>query len=372
MLSNLPDITFVDADASRVEKQVVTTYEAIAEKGLSPGDPVRLFLESLAYLLAQQRYIINRSAKQNLLAYAEGEYLDHLGALTDTERLPAQPAQTTMQFSIGEPMDSAVLIPKGTRVTPGDQLYFATDEAVEIPAGETSVTVSATCQTAGATGNGYISGQVNKQVDVVEHVNSVSNTTTTLGGTDQESDDSLRERIRLAPEQYSSAGPNYGYRYFALKAHPDIIDVSVLSPEPGQIEIYALMEGGKLPSQETLDTIKAEASAVDRRPLSDTVSVSAPEQVEYSLELTYYISTADSTRAAAIRDAVQAAVDEFALWQRSAIGRDINPSELIRRVQSAGAKRVEVVSPASCQALDGTQVAAETSISLTYGGLEDA
>lgn len=52
---DLPDISFVETDASRVERDVITTYEAITEKSLYPGDPVRLFLESLAYLIAQQR-----------------------------------------------------------------------------------------------------------------------------------------------------------------------------------------------------------------------------------------------------------------------------------------------------------------------------
>lgn len=370
MLANLPEIQFVDTDASKVERDVITTYESISGKKLYPGDPVRLFLEGLAYLIAQQRFVIDYSAKQNLLAYAEDEYLDHLGILTDTERLPARAAQTTMRFSIGEARESAVLIPKGTRVTPGDQLYFATDEAAEIPAGDTSVTVSATCRQAGAAGNGYISGQIDKMVDPVEHVTTVANTTLSLGGADQESDDNLRQRIQLAPEKYSSAGPDLGYRYWALEAHQDILDVSVLSPSPGVVEVYILMQGGAPPSSEILDAVYAEISAEKRRPLSDQVGAHAPQQVNYDLDLTYFISTADSTRAASIQDAVQKAVGSYVLWQKSELGRDINPSELIRRVQEAGAKRAEVAAP-SFTALDLSQVAAENEVDINFGGLED-
>lgn len=371
MAVDLPEISFCDTDASEVESSVITTYEAIAEKTLHPGDPVRLFLEALAYLIALQRFVIDHAAKQNLLAYAQGDYLDHLGILTDTQRLPAQAAKTTIKISIAEPLEFAVLIPQGTRVTPGDQTYFATTEAVEIPSGDTSVTVTAECTTAGADGNGYLAGQINRLVDPVSHVTSVENTTTSLGGTDKESDDNLRERIRLAPEKYSSAGPVLSYEYWARETHQDIIDVSVLSPSPGEVAVYVLMKGGELPSQEILDSVEAEVSAEKRRPLSDQVSVSAPERVSYDIDLTYYVSTADSTRAASIKDAVQQAVDDYRSWQKASIGRDINPSELIRRVQQAGAKRADVASP-TFAALDKTQVAAEASVSVTYGGLEDA
>jgi len=371
MLNNLDEINFVDTDASKVEGEVITTYEQISGKSLAPGDPVRLFLEGLAYIIAQQRFVIDYSAKQNLLAYSEGDFLDYLGELTDTVRLPAEAAKTTLQYSLSEPLDTTVLIPKGSRVTPGEQLYFATVEAVEIPAGETSVTVTAECQTTGTVGNGYVAGQIDKMVDVIEHVTAVVNTSTSLGGADRESDESLRGRIRLAPEKYSSAGPDLNYRYWSLEANPDIIDASVLSPEPGKVTVYVLMQDESLPSQETLDAVDAEVNSEKRRPLSDHVTVFAPAQVSYDLSITYFISTADSTLAGSIQEQVQKVVDEYAKWQRSAIGRDINPSELIRKVQQAGAKRVEVASP-DFQALDASQVAQDASINITYGGLEDA
>ncbi|MFW5988625.1 MAG: baseplate assembly protein [Desulfosudaceae bacterium] len=368
---DLPEIEFVETDASGVESSVITAYEAIAEKKLRPGDPVRLFLESLAYLIAQQRSLIDYAAKQNLLAYAGGDYLDHLGMLTDTQRLEAKPAKVEMEFEISESRDSAVLIPEGTRVTPGGQLYFATVEAVEISAGDTSVTVTAECTETGTDGNGYVPGQIDRIVDPVSHVTAVRNTDTSLGGTDKESDDNFRERIRLAPEKYSSAGARLGYKYWAMEAHQDILDVSVLSPEPGEVEIYVLMKDGELPDQEVLDDVDEQVNEDRRRPLSDSVNVQAPEQAEYDLDITYYISTEDATRAKSIQSAVEDAVSEYRKWQRERIGRDINPSELIRRVQQAGAKRVEVDAP-DYAALDETQVAAEKDVNVTYGGLEDA
>ncbi|MNP79071.1 hypothetical protein D3C76_1768200 [compost metagenome] len=60
----------------------------------------------------------------------------------------------------------------------------------------------------------------------------------------------------------------------------------------------------------------------------------------------------------------------YQLWQRSKLGRDINPSELIARVMAAGALRVNVTAPVYT-ALTATQVAQQGATTLTYGGLVD-
>ena len=138
---NLLEIAFCETDASKVEQEVMEIYEQSTGRKLYPGNPERLFCEAMAFVIGLQRVIIDDSAKQNLLAYARGDFLDHLGALTDTARLEATAARTTIRFSIDETQTFAVTIPEGTRITPDDELYFATLESVDIPAGETHVDV---------------------------------------------------------------------------------------------------------------------------------------------------------------------------------------------------------------------------------------
>lgn len=69
--------------------------------------------------------------------------------------------------------------------------------------------------------------------------------------------------------------------------------------------------------------------------------------------------------------AAPAAVDNYVLWQKSKLGRDINPSELIVRVMAAGAKRVAVTAPVFKVTTD-TQVAICSTKTVTLGGIEDA
>lgn len=369
-LDNLADIVFVDADADEVESYVIGRYEAITGRTLAKGDPVRLFLLTIAALIVLLLNKINETGKQNLLRYATGDNLDHLGALVGVERIPAKAAVTTMRVKLSAQLQTATIIPAGTRFTAGDNVFFALDAPLVIEAGITSGDGSATCLAKGELGNGYIAGQLKTLVDPVPYVDSVANITTSEGGAEVQDDDSYREDIRLAPEHFSTAGPDGAYVYYAKRASSKISDVTVWSPEAGKVEVRPLLAGGELPGEEMLQQVKATLNDKTVRPLTDNISVLAPEQVSYSINLTYYIASDNKAQATAIQNVVNAAVDDYVLWQKSRLGRDINPSELIVRVMAAGAKRVAVTAPAFTATTD-TQVAVCSTKTVTLGGIED-
>lgn len=370
-LKSLPEIVFVDADASKIESYILSEYEKITDRNLAKGDPVRLFLLTIAAVIVLLLNKINETGKQNLLRYATGSNLDHLGALIGVERTAAKAASTTIQVTLSTKLGAAALMPAGTRFTAGDNVFFALDAPLLISAGQLSAVGSATCLETGTKGNGYVAGQLKTLVDPMPYVASVTNLTTSEGGAEIQDDDSYREDIHGAPEQFSVAGPDGAYIYHAKRTSAQITDVAVWSPSAGIVEIRPLMEGGVIPGSELLNQVEKTLNDKRIRPLTDKVVVLAPEKVNYSVSLTYYIDKTDETQANAIRTAVNDAVTAYALWQRSKLGRDINPSELIARVMEAGVKRVEVASP-SFMVLQKTQVAQETDIIVTLGGIEDA
>lgn len=369
-LKSLPPVEFAAKDTSQIETDIIVTYEAISGRTLAPGDPVRLFLQSVAQIISHQRVLIDYSAKQNLLAYAEGSSLDHIGALLETERLSAQAATTTARFILSAPQPQVESIPAGTRVAPGGQLFFVTTQTVNIPAGTTQIDVIVKCSTVGTVGNGWAPGQINKLVDPLPWIQKVENITASSGGSDTESDDKYLERIQQAPEKFSTAGPDGAYQYWARAAHQDITDVSVTSPSPGVVEIRPLLKDGQIPGAEILQAVVAKCNDKSIRPLTDQVNVLAPTEAPYNIDLTYWISTVNSTITSAIQEAVNTSIDEYKAWQRARLGRDINPSELIARVMKAGARRVSVTSP-TYTPITLSQVAHSGTVTVTYGGLEN-
>ena len=195
------------------------------------------------------------------------------------------------------------------------------------------------------------------------------NTSTSAGGTDTEKDDAYRERIRIAPESFSVAGPTGAYIYWAKTASSLITDVAVLSPQPGEVEIYPLLEGGELPSQTILNDVNAVCNNESIRPLTDQVSVISPTANSFDIEAEYYIEAEDSGASAEIQATVAKAVSDYVLWQKSKLGRDINPSELIRRIVDAGAKRVDVTSPVFTT-VSASEVAIADTVTVTFGGAD--
>ena len=374
LFPGLEDILFAEKSADETEQEVITFYETHSGRTLAKGDPIRLFLETLILIIIHQRSLIDYAAKQNLLAYAEGDYLDHIGALLEVMRLEASHAMTTLKFTLSEAQSTVVIIPKGIRVSPGGgNILFETLQAVEVPIGSTEATVTAQCTAAGTAGNGFVAGQIRRIVDPFPLELSVTNTTASYGGTDKENDENYRERIHIAPESFSVAGPKGAYDFYARSAHNDIADVAVVGPpdiEPGYVKIYPLMTGGNLPSDEILSAVLETCNADDIRPLTDCVSVHAPEIVNYSLNVTYYIDRAKATQSSELQAAIEASVHDWVTWQRSKLGRDINPSELNHRMIAAGAKRTEITSPAFT-VLKAWELAVSESTAITFGGLED-
>lgn len=370
MINNLPQVNFAEKSTSEIQTAVITTYETISGRKLYPGDPIRLFLEAVSLIIVQQRVLIDFSAKQNLLAYASGDFLAHLGVLVGIYRLPTAKAQTSLKFILSAAQNSVVTIPAGTRATIDGRMSFATKFAAQIPAGVTSIELAAECSQEGTVGNGFIPGQINIIVDPLPCLKSVVNVTTTQGGADIETDEAYRERIRIAPEAYSSAGPEGAYMAQVKKASALIQDVSVRSPDPGEVEVCVLLKNGELPGRDILELIAAACNSKSVRPLTDHVSVIAPTIVNYDIELVYYIATAEQANVLSIQQSVNNAVEEFVLWQKSKLGRDINPSNLTAKIMRAGAKRIILNKPDYVSLIQNNIAIAEN-IKLVFGGVED-
>ncbi|MGG3504748.1 baseplate J/gp47 family protein [Paenibacillus lautus] len=371
-LVELPDIKFVEDDVNKVFEELVTVFQGMTGRVLNRADPEMFVLRAFAQLFVQQRVLINQVAKGELLRYAKGVILDYLGD-PETPRLQAEPALTTERFTLSIPLVTPQIIPAGTRVAPEGaegSILFATKNAVTIPAGVTSIDVLVECTVPGVNGNGFLPGQINTLIDPLPFVASVTNLTTTTGGADTEDDDSYRERIRMAPESFSTAGPEQGYIYWAKTASSAIVDVAAVKEAPGEVTIVPLLEGGVMPTQPVLDAVTEKVNARRIRPLTDKVTVQAPEAVPYNIELTYYISRDRAAESVVIQDAVKEAVASYVLWQKSKLGRHINQSELIGRIMNAGALRVNVVSPVYTEITD-LQVAQDVALIATFGGLAD-
>lgn len=379
------NLQFVETDTEKIKQEVITTVEQQTGYTLAPADPRRIFLETLAYYIGLIEKQQDTTGKMNLLFFSKEDYLEHLAALLDVERLPASFAGAKVKATLSTPLNYSVTIPAGIRITAGNEIYFSITSPIVIEQGTTEAHGTVKCTVAGTIGNGYVEGQINKIVDNLPFLVNIQNTETTTGGEDAEDDEALRERTRQAPESFSTAGPDGSYAFWTKTASPAIVDVAVYSPTPGVVHIRPLLEGGELPNGQLIEEIEKILNEKNRRPLTDKVEVIEPEQVEYNINVKYYINSNDAEQENTLKAAVEKSIrEDYVLWQKSALGRDIDPNQLVYFMRGAGAGRIEVTEPVYTEIIKDTsisaatthkgdakaQVAKESQITINYGGVK--
>lgn len=371
-MTNINEINFVDTDAEKIKRELIEEYEKLTNRTLYPADPMRLFILWFADVLAQMLVLVNDSAKQNLLRFARGENLDALSELfKDAHRLAPSSATTMLRYTLSAPQIGHIIIPAGSRVMTEGDLIFKTASTLSIPPGELSGEVMAECVQAGVIGNDYLPGQITTMVDLIKFVDQATNITKSEGGAEQETDEAFYERIRSNTASYSTAGSMGAYEYFAKTSSPIVSDARATSKVPGKVDVKILLQDGELPSADMIEQTRLALSADKIRPLTDDVTVAAPDTVGYEIDLTYYIAQSSESLASQIIKDAEDAVQEYIRWQGKVMGRDINPSVLHSMVMAAGAKRVDLRKPAfvSINDLSVAQLNGEPNV--INGGLED-
>ena len=351
----MADFNFVETDSAKIYTEIIGNLMDACNEPLYPGDQRRIFGEGLVQVLVGVFSLFDDKSKQRTLRYARGAVLDAIGDRYGVNRLAPANASAVFRFTASSSQLENIIIPSGTRITSDGSVYFATQETAVLPAGDSYVDLICVCISGGSTYNGFTEGSISTLVDLIPYIASAANVTVTTGGDDgepynEDGDNKYRERIRLSPASLSTAGPESAYRYFALSADPDIVDVAIDCPEnePNTVNLYPLMTGGELPDEETLQKV-LDVFADDVRPMTDKVQVFTPEVVQYSVELKYYCTKDDEASTIQTIEGDGGAIDKYNQWQTAALGRSINPDQLRRFIlaptEGTGALRVDVVRP---------------------------
>jgi len=333
--------SFVNRNPDNIMLEIKMQMESMLGRMIQPAQFEQLILQIICYreVLLLERF--NAGMSKLLYQFSHAPILDYIAALVAVERLPASKAGCLIEFTL-VPGHGNVVIPGGTRVASHDgQAIFETADDMVIAAATNTVEVIATAQVAGKIANGYEVGQVNRILDPYAYVSGASNTTVTGGGADAETDESLRERIRLAPSQYSTAGSRASYIFHAKSANPAIIDVSVNSLIPGTVYVVPLLfEGGY---EQVIEDIYKTCSAENVRPLTDTVIVSKPKFIHYEIDVE--ITALTTANLSSVQNGVKKALQEYAMAKSQKLGLDIVRSHISQVCRIEGVYDVRVVNP---------------------------
>jgi len=363
MTNEIP--VFVERDPDVIMSECKEQLETILGRELQPAQVEQLMLQFIVYreVLLLNRF--NAGMSQMLYQFSTAPVLDYIAGLVAVERLPAASAGCTVRFTL-IPGHGNVLLPEGTRIATSDSeiIFSVTDDYVISPA-INMIDVFVLAEIPGKSGNGYAPGTVNKILDPLAFVSTVSNLDTTGGGSDEETDEQLRERIKLAPSQYSSAGSRSSYLFYAKSANTLIKDVSVSSPVPGTVLIVPLTDENETPEQVITDIYNT-CNAENVRPLTDTVIVSAPEKKDYDIEVNLVLY--ENTDATNVQNQVISALNQYASENRKKLGKDIVRSHIAKICRIDSVYDVEVISPTNNVVVEENEFANCTDIEVNIMG----
>lgn len=182
-----------------------------------------------------------------------------------------------------------------------------------------------------------------------------------------EDDDSLRERVQLAPRGFSVAGPTDAYVFHARAADGRVKAATAYSPTPCVMIVTVLSrEGDGTASEELIDIVKK--ALEKKRPQADEVIVQSAQIVRYAIHATLRFFDGPD-RAVALAEA-QKKTKQFADTMHRP-GSEITKDGLYASMRVAGVQKVLLDTPA-----DGVPIAIDqapycTGVELKDGGVAD-
>lgn len=181
-----------------------------------------------------------------------------------------------------------------------------------------------------------------------------------------ESDDDLRQRIVLAPEGFSTAGPELAYVALAKGADGDVLDASATSPARGDVLVSVLSrQGDGAASAALVAAVLAATSARDKRPLGDAVTVRSAEIRPFAIRAS--LVTFAGPDLSVVLTAARSRLDAY-LAENRKLDRTITRSGIIAALTVTGVHRVDLIGPADDVVCDPTQAAWCTGVAIEHGG----
>ncbi|ERL56126.1 baseplate assembly protein [Psychrobacter aquaticus] len=185
---------------------------------------------------------------------------------------------------------------------------------------------------------------------------------------DSENDEQLRKRIRLAPESYATTGSRQAYIFHALSTDASIIDCEAVRGNNGKVFIYILTADGN-PSETLIQAVLDNTSDEKKRPLSDSVYVTAGEALDFKLviKVTPLASANPQTVLARTVEKAESYVERLKIK----LGQDVVSSQIINELNVDGVWQVNVILPAESLIVEPWQLANCTEILVTLGDAQN-
>lgn len=334
-----------------------------AEAGFTPGEAsdigirLRVLATQIDSVASSGRWLL----KQMFFTTASGEYLDMHAQMKGLSRNSGGKASGALLFSLSTALTYDVTIPAGTVCTTAgsDPVRFVVTQSGTISAGSTGLTLAAEAESAGISGN-VLAGTVTVIVSPPAVGMKVSNTYAFKYGTDDEDDDTLRERIRTLTA-YPSNGTNAAY-YMAEALKLDSVQSAAVVPRAGGRGKVAVYIAGAGQTADT-DTVNALSERLNSA-REINVDVTVYPAVTKSISVTMGLHPKDGYTFAGVKTQCASIISDY--FAGLVIGEDFSINRLGKKLlcECEGLADYTFTNPTVNQSVGDQQLAVSGTISL--------
>ncbi len=339
-----------------LDELVAQTKELLPKWNPAEGDTAMLVLRAFAYRELHLRAYFNTLAKAFFLSTASGSDLDALAeTLYGLYRLKGSKPRAKVKLSLLAPLPYEYRVPKGFRLSDESGEFFAllVEDVVFMPSEiEKEGVIELQMEIA------FLDIKSEMQTTPMPYLK-VKQLTPFENGSDKESDEEFRERIRVSLAHKSTAGSALTYKGFAYSADERIEDVRVVSPSPGVVHvIYWAQTMDDAMRERVWNTLSAE----DVRPLTDNLEIFAANEVRFDVEARLKISTKSDSAKVYVR----ALENLQRVFAKTKIGEDISQARVIDALMVEGVRDVQLNKPDGNIKIDDYSIALLGNVSVSY------
>lgn len=259
-------------------------YEEESACEIDPASDIAIRLKVLAGEIYNAHCSLEWLKRQMYADTATGECLDLLAEQRGITRKAARKATGVLTFSVAETLDYPIEIPEGTVVATSAEMPIRvyTTEAAVLPQATYSVTVNAEAEQPGYNGN-IAAGTAEIPVNVPAGIDAVINDKF-IGGDDEESDESLRARIK--DSYFNRPNPANTAYFKQLALSVDGIDKAGVIERFNSFGTVGIFVARK--DYDVTDEALAEANRVIQlyKPVSVYAVVNRANHLDYDLNVT--------------------------------------------------------------------------------------
>lgn len=264
--------------------------------GYVPGDvsDEGLRLQAYAAEILDCKMYAKWLEDQIFIKTASGKSLDMHGIEYGLSRLKGTKATGEVYFGLYDILEQTVTIPKGTKIISSKGFEYTTDSECVIEKGVNKTSVKVTATKEGSNGNCGV-GDI-KIIDKDNEISApmispksfvyVTNYTSIIGGTDEESDELFRKRI-LQAAKFPPTGANKTYYTKLATEVEGVRSVGFVGSmeDSGTVYMYLAGEGGTV-TTETANTVQAK---LDRLGQIGIIMTVLPAR-EVTVDMALYVS----------------------------------------------------------------------------------